>query len=83
MNRPTTEEEIQAHYERSIGVIREVSSKAGVPLTPEAERMFRFMFYLGAEAFLSEVAKIRFLVPEGQAVQWKRICDVCAKGVKP
>lgn len=83
MNRPATVEELKAHYERSIGVIREVSSKAGVPLEPEAERTFRIMFYLGAEAFLSEVAKIRFLAPGDQAAQWKRLCDVCAEEVKP
>lgn len=83
MNRPTTEEELKAHYERSINVIREVSSRAGVPLTPEGERTFRIMFYLGAESFLSEVGKIRFLAPEDQPTQWKRICDVCAEGVKP
>lgn len=82
MNRPTTEEEIKAHYERSVAVFREASIKAGVPLTPEAERAFRVMFYLGGEAFLTEVGKIRFLAPEDKPAQWKRLCDVCAKGVK-
>ena len=83
MNRPTTEEEIKAHYERSIAVIREAFIKAEVPWTPEAERTFRIMFYLGADAFLSEVAKIRFLAPGDQTGQWKRLCDVCEEGLKP
>lgn len=83
MNRPTTEEEIKAHYERSIGVMKEISSKAGVTLTPEAETTFRVMFYLGGEAFLTEVANIRLLDDGDKAAQWKRLCDVCAEGVKP
>ena len=83
MNRPTTEEEIKAHYERAIGAVRESYSKVGVPLYVEDEKLLRIMFYAGAETFLTEVGKIRFLAPGDQAAQWKRLCDVCAEGVKP
>jgi len=83
MNRPATVEEIKAHYEKSIAVVKDISKAAGLELGDDVERVFRIMFYLGAEAFLSEVAKIRFLAPGDQAGQWKRLCDICAEGVKP
>jgi len=83
VKRPTTVEEIEAHYERSVNVIREGAKAAGLEMGADSERVLRTMFYLGAEAFLSEVAKIRFLAPGDQSAQWKRLCDVCEKGVKP
>lgn len=83
MNRPTTVEEIKAHYEKSIAVVKDISKAAGLELGDDAERVFRIMFYLGAEAFLSEVAKIRFLAHGDQSAQWMRLVEVCKEGVKP
>ena len=82
MNRPKTEAELTAHYQKAIQGVRGLVSHAGKELDEEGEKIFRVVFYLGWEACLSEVSDIRKLPAEHQTEQFRRLVRVCQEGIK-